>query len=232
MTRRGWSAVEVLVVVALAALLASLCTAVITASARAAVRQRRALDRERLGQTVGAWWRAALRDAEGGDVEVASPVAITMKQPVGGGAVCWSDADTLRIARTEWRASRDPEPGRDLLWLLRDAVQGQWEAAELLLARAGRCPDGALALELLLATPVATVQLVRVVEPLQLRLYRSGVAAWLGEAPADGSSPVQPVAGPVVLPASQFTRDSSGVHVLMQPAWGGVLLLNAALSPP
>lgn len=221
-----------LVTLLLCAMLAGLVAGAVAGTARSAGGQQRALNRERIGSTVSAWWRTVLWDAEGSDVEVPSSAAINASLPVGVGSPCALLADTIFIARTEWSGERDPEAGRDQLWLLRDAAIGVWDDGTLLTVGSGRCPDGTAALRLLLASPSGAVQLVRVLEPIQLRIYRSSGVGWFGQAPADGSSPVQPTAGPVEFTTSQFTRDSSGVHVFLQPTVGPGLWLNAPLGVP
>ncbi len=223
---------ELLVTMLLCAVLAALVAGAVAGVARGAARQQQALNRERVGSTVSAWWRNALRDADASDVQLPSLTTLEVSLPVGAGAPCVVNADTVLIARAEWSGERDPEAGRDRLWLLGDAAAGSWQDVDLLVTGTGRCPDGTAALRLLLTVPPGTVALVRAVEPVQLRIYRSAGSAWVGEAPADGSSPVQPVAGPVDFLTSQFTRDSSGVHAFLQPAAGPGVWLHAPLGGP
>ena len=136
------------------------------------------------------------------------------------------------MARAAWRGSRDPEAGRDQLWLLTEPVIAVWEGHAVLGVSNDSCPGGGPALRLLLSAPVGVALLARVVEPTELRLYRSGSKGWLGLAPADSSSPVQPFAGPIDVASSWFMRDSGGVRAFVQPASGPPLRLLAPLAMP
>ena len=232
MTRRGWTLLELLVVLLIATILAALVSSVVAAAARAATRQASALDRERSQLAITAWWRAGLRDSESGDVAVPANDRVVAHHPVGAGVPCRLAGAELWIARAGWRGTRDPEPGRDEAWLLVDVVAAAWDEVAIVAVGSGSCPGGEPALRLALSSAVVAVQLVRVVEPVQLRIYRSGFSWWLGLAPADGSSPVQPFAGPVDPAASGFSRDTSGVRGVVQSASGRVLRLLAPLYPP
>ena len=232
MSRRGWTVVELLVVVTVSAVLAALVSGVVIASARVAARQASSLEHDRTGLTVAAWWHVDLRDSESGDVAVPAADRLVAHHPVGAAVPCLASGADILIARADWRGGRDPEPARDELWLLTDVTTSAWDEAPLVAVASGLCPGGAPAIRLTLAATVAAVQLVRVVEPLQMRLYRSGNGWWLGLAPADGATPVQPFAGPIAVAVSGFARDTSGVHVFVQPAAGRLFELHAPLPSP
>lgn len=232
MTRRGWTLLELLLVMLLSAMLASLVAAVIAGAARAATRQARALDRERTQAALTGWWRVVLRDADSADVAVSSLDRIVAHLPVGAAVPCGQTGSVLWIARSEWGGGRDPEVGRDLVWLLTEPRLGVWDHLTILAVSNDRCPGGEPALRLSLAAVVLPGLLARVVEPLQLRLYPSGGKGWLGLAPADGSAPVQPFAGPVELAASWFARDSGGVRAFVQTAQAPPLQLVGPLARP
>ena len=232
MNRRGWTLLELLVVVLLSTLLAALVFGAVAGAARSATLQRRALDRERTQAALGAWWRAAFRDGESGDVSLPAIDRIVVQLPVGVAVPCQQAGAELWIARAAWRGSRDPEAGRDQLWLLTEPVTAAWQGLAILGVSSDVCPGGETALRLLLSAPVGAGLLVRVVEPTELRLYRSGAKGWLGLAPADSSSSVQPFAGPVDVASSWFSRDSGGVRALVQPAAGPPLRLLAPLAMP
>jgi prepilin-type N-terminal cleavage/methylation domain-containing protein len=232
MTRRGWTLLELLVVLLLSALLATLVTVVIAGAARAAARQAGALDRERSEAALSWWWRAVLRDAEAGDIAVPSLDRIVAHLPVGAAAPCSQMGSTLWIARSAWGGSRDPEAGRDLVWLLTEPRTAAWDRLAILAVDNDHCPGGEAAFRLSLSAAALPGLLVRVVEPLQLRLYLSGAKGWLGLAPADGSTSVQPFAGPIELAASWFARDSGGVRAFVQSAQGPLLQLVAPVAVP
>lgn len=230
--RCGFMLFELLVTLLLTTLLAAIVGSAVVALASSARRHARALDQQRSEAAVAAWWRADLRDSEAGDVTVPVSDRLLAHHPVGGGVPCFVSGASLWIARSDWRGLRDPEPGRDELWLLTTAAPATWDAATFFAVGGGNCPDGTAALRLTLGTPAATVLLARAVEPVQVRLYRSGSSWWFGLAPADGSAPVQPFAGPLDPLASRFVRDSSGVHVFMQSPVGRALELLAPLPTP
>lgn len=232
MNRSGWTLLELLVVVLLSTLLAALVFATVAGAARSAISQARALDRERTQAALGAWWRAAFRDGESADVSLPAIDRMVAQLPVGAAVPCQQAGAELWIARAAWRGSRDPEAGRDQLWLLADSITTAWAEFAIQSVSNDVCPGGEPALRLLLSAPVGAGLLVRVVEPTELRLYRAGARGWLGLAPADSSSPVQPFAGPVDVAASWFMRDSGGIHAFVQPALGSPLRLLAPLAMP
>lgn len=207
-------------VVVIAAILAALVTTVVLAAGRSARRQSEALHQLRSAAAIAAWLRATLRDSDSADVQVPAADRLLSPQPVGAGPACAVNGADLIVPRQSWRAQRDPEAGRDLLWLLTDPVAGSWSSAALMAVGSATCPDGSPALRLSLAAAAPAALLVRAVEPLLLRSYQSGSSWWLGLAPADGSAVVQPFAGPVVPTTTRFAIDSSGVHVFVQPTGG------------
>ncbi|MEO5799790.1 MAG: prepilin-type N-terminal cleavage/methylation domain-containing protein [Gemmatimonadales bacterium] len=228
----GFSLVELLLVIVVAGILAALVTTVVVASARSAQRQTLALEEQRSLAAVAAWSRADLRDGEPGDIAVPAPDRLVAHHPVGAGAPCKVSGAELWVGRSSWRGTRDPEPGRDELWLLTSAITPAWDEPPFIAIGASTCPDGSAALHLTLGVAVAPVMLVRAVEPVQLRLYRSGSRWWFGMAPADGSTPVQPIAGPFDPAGSRFAMDSGGVHIFVQAATGRAAEFFAPLPPP
>ncbi|MES2305562.1 MAG: prepilin-type N-terminal cleavage/methylation domain-containing protein [Gemmatimonadota bacterium] len=232
LTRAGVTLLELMLVLVVAAILAALVTTVVVASAKSAQRQSLALDEQRSLAAVAAWSRADLRDGEPGDVAVPAADRLVAHHPVGAGAPCRVSGAELYISRASWRATRDPEPGRDELWLLTSATTPAWDEPPFVAVGTSTCPDGSAALHLTLGVAVAPVLLVRAVEPVQLRLYRSGSRWWVGMAPADGSSPVQPIAGPFDPAGSRFAMDSGGVHIFVQPAARRAAEFFAPLPPP
>lgn len=130
-----------------------------------------------------------------GGLQLLSPSVLALQSRVGEAAACDFQAGEVVIPRQLWPGHRLPEAGRDQAQLLDDS-DGYWRAADILAVDAGTCPDGSVGLRLRLQ-PAVRGQYLRVVEPLHLKIYRSGGAGWFGLAPADGSAPVQPFAGPL-----------------------------------
>ena len=152
--------------------------------------------------------RTELHDAgigAGGDLIGISPTSIVYRAVRGTGLSCGQDAGSLLVSSASLRAIRLPSPGRDSVRVLTgdtlrpDAMT--WTMAPLLAApRSAACADGAPAL----ALPMAPTDLaaagnsapVRIVELMELRLYRSGPTWWLGLRSVSGGEAIQPAVGP------------------------------------
>lgn len=204
LTRRGVTLLELLVVVALLGLLGVLVSAVVIGASRVAARHVGALALERTAQVATVFLHHELRDARWEDVAVTA-AAVWLARPVGDGAACDASGTSLWLRRDGWRGDRAPEVARDRLLLLTDG-QADWRGAVLNSVATSLCPDGRPAWHLTLGAPADSVRLLRVVEDVVVRRYGSGGTEWLGLAPADGSSPVQPFAGPLWSGASRFAR--------------------------
>lgn len=204
LTRRGVTLLELLVVVTLLGLLGVMVSAVVVGASRVAARHVGALALERTTQVATVLLHHELRDARWLDVAVAS-AAVWLSRPVGDGVACDAGGTSLWLRRDGWRGDRAPEVARDRLLLLADGLT-DWRGAALNNVAAALCPDGSPAWRLTLSTAADSVQLLRVLEDVVVRRYPSGGAEWLGLAPADGSSPVQPFAGPLWSGASRFAR--------------------------
>lgn len=192
--RRGTTLVELLIAIALLGLVALFTVGTVRAIGTIA---RRAVDAAATRRGVTALHtllRHDLTEATSTDVVVAPP-AIHYPRPVGAAAACAISSATTTIPQNRWRGARMPAAGRDDAWLLTD-VDGLWQRATVVAVATTSCPDGRAAWNLTFDRSVV-LPLVRVIEPVRLAVYRSGVADWLGLAPSTGITPIQPFAGPI-----------------------------------
>jgi prepilin-type N-terminal cleavage/methylation domain-containing protein len=204
LTRRGVTLLELLVVMTLLGLLGVMLSAVVVGASRVAARHLGALSLERTAQGAAVFLWQERRDAPWIDLAVAT-ASVRLPRPVGDGVICQASGNSLWLRRDHWSGDRAPEMVRDRLLMLTNG-QAFWRAAGIQSVAAALCPDGAPAWRLVLSAAADSVQLVRVLEEVVLRRYAAGGSEWLGLAPADGSSPVQPFAGPLVNGASRFAR--------------------------
>ncbi len=196
MNRRGTTLVELLVAIALLGLLAIFTVSTVRGIGASA---RRAVDAAatRRGVTaLHALLRHDLTEATPADLVIASPV-MRYARPVGAAAACAISSTTATLALDRWRGTRVPAAGRDDAWLLTD-IDGLWQRATVVAVATTSCPDGRAAWDITFDRSVV-LPLVRVIEPVRLAMYRSGMTDWLGLAPAGGATPIQPFAGPIAV---------------------------------
>lgn len=195
--RRGTTLLELLVALVLLGLLVPLATAVLLAISRATERGVGRLGAERDATAVTGLLGHDLRAAAAADL--ASPGAGTLEydRPIGEALVCALDAGSPVIRRATWLATRAPQAGRDQLLVLVAAIPARWRREELRDVAAATCPDGGTGLRLVVVAPFDSALVVRVVEPVRLRRYRSGGRDWLGLEPRLGGGTIQPFAGPL-----------------------------------
>lgn len=226
--------IELLVGLSLLALLGGLAVATVEGPARSGAHAVAVLDVARTTSTTGALLRQELRDADSLDVSIASGTRLMLARPVGDAAVCGTVGSALLILRADWSGARLPEAAHDQAWVLVDPLGETWDSMAIAAVGTGQCPaDGSPALRLTLPAPVVNPLMVRVVEPTELSVYRSGTADWLGLAPADGSASVQPFAGPLRAGASHFNRFGAALHlfVAMSPLNDTTIVIPLG-SPP
>jgi hypothetical protein len=203
--RRGTTLVELLLTVSMLASFGICVTAVVRGAIRVTVRALTALGSERTLLSTAVLLRYELQDGAWSRVAVVSD-SIRLDRRVGEGPLCGAPAGDLLVGRQDWSGARAPQAGRDQIYGLRPGAG--WYAAGITAVQAGNCPDGTPALRLTLSGPIDSLVWLRVVEATVLRRYRSGHADWLGLAPADGTVPVQPFAGPLQPGGSRFRRDT------------------------
>ncbi len=218
LSRSGVTLLELLLVITLLALIGVMVTAVVVGASRVAARATAQLALERTVQVAATFLRHELRDGDWSSVTVAADV-VTLRRAVGEGSACTSDSLSIWLRRTGWQGDRAPEAGRDRLLLLLRPDQ-PWREVSLADITPASCPDGTTAWRLTMTPPVDSVRVVRVIEPVLLRRYRAGAGDWLGLAPGDGSSPVQPFAGPLTPGASRFLRVGDSLRVELVTAGG------------
>lgn len=212
MTRRGISLVELMLGITLLGLFGVGVTAVVRGASRSTVRAVTALSSERTLLGANALMRHELRDAAWTSVTLASD-RLEYPRRVGDGVVCDAVAGAVRVAVADWSGERMPDPTRDRIFALgADAI---WRESPLAVVSPANCPDGRPSVAFTLGDPLDSVTWVRVVEPTLLRQYRSGTSDWLGLAPADGSAPVQPFAGPLRPSVGTFQRTTSLLQVTL-----------------
>ena len=226
MNRRGFTLVEALAASVLSGVLALLIGGVLTHSF-ARLRDRS----ERMGMEqsfrVGSAAAGALLESlgmdsvAGADLSLASPQALIARVTRASGVLCLAGPDYV-VARSGtgwWHAVRTIVPGRDSLLIASIEAPVRWLAVPLLGNPAGfACPDGSSGTRLPTAIPperVATVGLgspLRVFEPVELRVYSSSGAFWLGLRLVATGESIQPLAGPVASAALRYF-DRSGTEV-------------------
>lgn len=155
--------------------------------------------------------RNELGGAEPGDLVSAASDRIVYRATRATGAVCGPAPDGIRLLQEEFRGLRVPVPGRDSLMLtVLDSVPA-WRADRRSITgpvRSEPCPDGSPGLVVPSPPGIAIPGVpVRVFEVMELRLYPSGGAWWLGARSVSTGETIQPVAGP-------FTSDGFALQLL------------------
>ena len=210
LSRRGFGLIELLVATLLSAVLAMLVGKLLLTSA-AGLRDRT----ERMGLehslrvSVGAV-RAMLEpvgsdSGSGADLSPAGPSSLIARVIRNQGVVCGAAEDRLMVRAGSWwwRGLRAPVQLRDSLIVASVAGPEQWIVAPLVgNPTNGVCADGAPALVLPTELPppslaaVGTGSPLQVFEPVELRVYPSSAATWVGLRLAATGEAIQPLAGP------------------------------------
>ena len=199
--------VAALVVSAVLALLAGRIMAV--AAARLRDRSER-VGLEHTLRVAAAGLRAALEplgaDSAGTtDLLAMAPDRVVVRAARAAGTACTvaSNAITVRIGPGWWTALRAPVPSRDSLLVDTVTEPPRWLALALSGApHPGRCPDGSEGLVLPVNIPVGSLgdlgagSPLRVFEDVEIRLYSSAAAGWLGLRSLATGEAIQPLAGP------------------------------------
>jgi hypothetical protein len=157
-----------------------------------------------------------LSAAEGGtteqnDIIAAGPTAVTYRAMRGMGFICQVSGPTsLRIARNSFSGHRDPQPGRDMAFVLYpaedEAVQTEFWIPMTIqnVGVAAPCPNGqgpGITLTLSGSAPAgnpAPGTPIRITELMELRLYRSESRSWLGARSVSTGEAIQPLLGPLL----------------------------------
>jgi hypothetical protein len=143
------------------------------------------------------------------DVLALGAHAVTYRAARGVGFVCQAAGPgVIRLARSSFSAHRDPQAGRDdvLVFVPGDSAAGSgdtWVAVRIAgVATTFACPDGNPGITLTLSASPSPLLLengtpVRVVEPMELRLYPSEETWWLGARSVNTGEAIQPLVGPL-----------------------------------
>lgn len=230
MSRRAFALVELLAGLALLVLVAASVVVLARATGASASRARRQLLADRALVSIRGFLEDDLRDATDSDIALLGPTRLAMSRPVGEALPCANSGGSVVIADSAWAGTRWPAGHRDDAWLLTDVVAGSWVRVPVDSATPDWCPaDGAPALRIHLAPHADTAAFVRIVEPVELSIYRSGAADWFGLAPASHAAPVQPFAGPLARGASRLTATDGLLDLVVVPARGATTTLHIPL---
>ena len=143
------------------------------------------------------------------DVLALGPHAVTYRAARGVGFICQTAGPTvIRVARSSFSGHRDPQAGRDdaLVFVPGDSAAGSedaWVAVTIAsVATTLACPGGGPGITLTLSASPSSLLLeegtpVRLVEPMELRLYASDGSWWLGARAVNTGEAIQPLAGPL-----------------------------------
>ncbi|HSE52651.1 MAG TPA: type II secretion system protein [Gemmatimonadales bacterium] len=210
LNRGGFTLVELLVAAVVSGVLAVLTGGLVAASAS---RLRDRSERLALEQALRVSLGAATAMLEplgadsgaGPDLSQTAPGSFVARSSRATGFLCAAASDLLhvRAGAPWWRAVRSPVAGRDSLLIATLGGADRWIAAPLLGAPAtGACPDGSSAFLLPTSVPLAAAAQIgagsplRVFEPVELRIYVSGGASWIGLRQLQTGEAIQPLAGP------------------------------------
>ena len=231
LSRRGISVVELVVALTLTAMLAALSWSILAAGAFRLRDRSERMSLEHSLRVVAATVRAAIepvgQDSAGTDLVLALPDRFVTRTTRGSGALCdaTSTAFTARTAPGWWSALRNPVPVRDSLLVERLDPQSSWEVVALTSAPyPGTCPDGSAGLVLPVVADSAVLAgigagtPVRVFEEMELRLYTSNGAEWVGLRSLGTGEAIQPLAGPFVSTGLRFEYRSPAGASVTDPA--------------
>jgi prepilin-type N-terminal cleavage/methylation domain-containing protein len=150
-----------------------------------------------------------LRELSPVDLLSRGPGSLTYRAMRGLGFLCQTASATqLRIARNHFSGFRDPQPGRDSLYLFLEGApetsgDDTWLSLPIVEVSSAPCPgteNPGLALTVPSTAAIAGAVLgtpVRVYEVMELRLYQSDGSSWLGARSITAGEFIQPIVGPL-----------------------------------
>lgn len=225
LTRRGFVLIELLVATLITAAVAILVGRLLLDSAAVLRHRSERMGLEQAVRVSAAAARAMLEPlgidpGSGADLIAAGPSGFVARSIRGSGVLCdvAFDRVLLRAGPLWWRGLRVPVKNRDSLIVASVAGTEQWAVVPLLgNPAAGICPDGSSAILLPTAVPLSSLPSLgpgsplQVFEPVELRIYPSAGASWLGLRLAATGEAIQPLAGPFApAGASLWYRDRQG----------------------
>lgn len=206
MSRKGWTLVELVVGMTLAASLAGLAgAAVARASAWLRDRRERAAAEQTLRTGAAALEGLLAADHQGaGELLAIGRSSLVTRVTRGSSVLCEAlgGAVVARKAAGWWSAVRDPVAGRDSLEVGRLDDPGWISFALESNPVSRRCPDGSpglsfpVRLDPALAAMLGAGSPLRFYEPVELRSYSSSGVEWLGARLVATGEAIQPLAGP------------------------------------
>lgn len=233
LSRGGFLLVELLIGMTMFGIVIAMLVTIVRGTARTTARASQLLVADRALLSLQGLAQQELRDARRSDVSILSPTRLGLSRPIGEAVVCADSGGIVLFADQAWTGTRAPEAGRDDAWLLLDPVLEQWQQVPIDSAGRGRCPlDGAPATRLVMSPHAAAAMALRVMEPVELSAYPSGVADWFGLTPASHSAVVQPFAGPLVAAATRFTAFPDHLELVVPPRAVTATTVQIPLGPP
>jgi hypothetical protein len=215
MTRRGITLVELVVAAAASLVVLGAVHRLVVSSLRLSRTQAAQIELQsnlRTAVIVIASEIRQLNGVRGGSAEQIdilsfSSTALTYRAARGIGFLCApAAAAQLRVARGTFSGIRDPQPLRDVAYLLVDASpepdRQTWVQLPITdVAAAVVCESGEAAIGLTTSAAAALAAApgtpVRFYETMELRVYQSDGRWWLGARSVDTGEAIQPVAGPL-----------------------------------
>jgi hypothetical protein len=218
--RRGFALVELLVGLVLFGLIGGVMLTSLLALQRNVHAQLSRLSAEgALDAGVGFLGSELLRlgtDTAGSDIVQQAAESLTYRSERGTGLACRVTAAGVTLEAANFAGPRSPQPGRDSLFIYigQDSLlglPGGWVSAPLLAVRNGAC-GASPAWDLVTVIDTSRFPLrgqptlvpIRLFEVMQVRLYRSSGATWLGARSVSAGELIQPLAGPFTLARSGF----------------------------
>lgn len=217
--RRGFSLVELLVVVVLMGIIGATLTRVLLNMQRASRAQSERVTLQGNLRAGIAFIPAELRDLSAQDIIVADPDLIEYRAMRAAGVACDVTAAALTLRNALTFQYREITPARDSVFVFVEnnptmGSDDSWVALGIAARAAGTCPDGAAATVLTVVNAgagytaytaaIAAAQIVeeapvRTFERMELGLYVADGRSWLGaRSVSAGEAALQPVLGPLV----------------------------------
>jgi prepilin-type N-terminal cleavage/methylation domain-containing protein len=151
---------------------------------------------------------ATAADGSGAQNDIISiaPNSISYRAPRGFGYVCQTSGTQIRIGRNQFTGHRDPQAGRDSVWLYVPPTAGAdsgWMPLGITGVSSAMPCTGTAGAAITISTSSATSfgalagAPVKIYERMQLALYQSDGASWLGMKSVSAGEVIQPLFGPL-----------------------------------
>ncbi len=242
LNRVGSSLVELVVATALTGLLAALTGAMLS---RAAIGSRDRSDRAAREVALSVATQAARATLgslgePNADLLSFGAAGFVMRATRGSGVLCdWTGSRLkVRAGPSWWTAIRSPVGGRDSL-LIGRLDQPAWMVAPLVAdPGSGLCPDAtpaitleAASLDSLPSGSLGPGSPVRFFEPIEVRIYGSGGADWIGVRQVATGETIQPLAGPLIRASSGFEFSNAAGGPALTPGDVAAVVFRVVAAP-